>query len=145
MDSNAYYQKGVLLGNLGNFKAAIASFDKALEFRPDCTEALRGKSVAFYGWKRFQEAIDSAGKCFELNLKDPETYITMAMSLKQLLRYAEALSCLEEGLRQNQNDVLLLCGKGDILYQMGEFEAALSSWIAANTFLTAQGSSVENF
>jgi superkiller protein 3 len=38
MMTEAWYNRGYALGNLGRLEEAIASYDKALEFKPDDTQ-----------------------------------------------------------------------------------------------------------
>jgi lipoprotein NlpI len=40
-----WYNKGVLLGSIGNFSEAIKAFDKVLEFNPNHEFALRDREI----------------------------------------------------------------------------------------------------
>ena len=56
----ALYNKGVNLGNLGKYKEAIESFDKALKIDPNDVNALTSKGDALNRLRR--EAIESFDK-----------------------------------------------------------------------------------
>ncbi len=58
--------RGIALGNLGRLEEAIASYDRALEIKPDDHEAWNNRGIALYNLGRFGEAIASCVRALEI-------------------------------------------------------------------------------
>ncbi|NES85713.1 MAG: tetratricopeptide repeat protein, partial [Moorea sp. SIO2B7] len=68
----AWYNRGVTLGNLGRNSEAIASFDKALEINPDYHEAWYNKACSYALSNQIDLAIDNLQQAINLNAKYQE-------------------------------------------------------------------------
>ena len=61
----------IALGKLGRLDDAIASYDKALEIKPDDHEAWYNRGVALGNLGRLDDAIASYDKALEFKPDDP--------------------------------------------------------------------------
>jgi Flp pilus assembly protein TadD len=58
---------GIVLGDLGRYEQAIASFDKAVKIKPDDHSAWYNKGIALEKLGRYEQAIASFDKAVKLN------------------------------------------------------------------------------
>jgi len=56
--------KGICFGEMGKYKEAIESFDKALESSPDDFKILKEKGIVLHKSGRYEEAIETYNKAF---------------------------------------------------------------------------------
>ena len=66
-----FVQRGIAYGQLGQFDAAIADFDRAIALAPDDPWVWSNRAIACGLMGQFDDAIDSFGKAVAL---DPEKY-----------------------------------------------------------------------
>ncbi len=64
----------LVLGNLGRFEDAIASYDKALKFKPDYHEAWNNRGFALGNLGRLEDAIASCDKALKFKPDDHEAW-----------------------------------------------------------------------
>ncbi|BDM82666.1 TPR end-of-group domain-containing protein [Acaryochloris marina] len=76
--SDIYHKLGNSYSEIKDFEEAIASYDKALEFKPDKDEVWYNRGVALGNLRRFDEAIASYDKALELKPEDPNTFYNKA-------------------------------------------------------------------
>lgn len=117
--ANSYYITG-------DFENAVASYDKAIELKPNSTVFwnYRGRALANLG--RFDEAISSFDKSIAINSSDPEALNlkATALSLGQK-KYSEAIVLFDVILESNPSYVDAWIGKGMALGNEGELTGAL--------------------
>jgi tetratricopeptide (TPR) repeat protein len=64
----AWYNRGISLGNLGRYEEAISSYDKAVEFKPDLHEAWYNKACSYSLQGNIEQAIENLKTAISLNL-----------------------------------------------------------------------------
>jgi superkiller protein 3 len=74
-DHEAWYNRGIALGNLGRLEEAIASCDKALEINPDYHPAFYNKACYYALQSQIDQAIQNLQQAINLN---PDEYREMA-------------------------------------------------------------------
>ncbi|NCQ99530.1 MAG: tetratricopeptide repeat protein, partial [Microcystis aeruginosa L211-101] len=86
------------LVNLGRYEEAIASYDQALEFKPDKHEAWTNRGIALGNLGRYEEAIASYDRALEIKPDDHEAWHNRGNALDNLGRYEEAIASYDRAL-----------------------------------------------
>ncbi len=76
--AEAWYNKGVTLGKLGQYNEALEAFNKAIEIKPDFAEGWCNKGVALGELGRYDEALKSFDKAIDIEPKFAETWYNKA-------------------------------------------------------------------
>jgi tetratricopeptide (TPR) repeat protein len=82
---------------------AIASYDKALEFKPDYHETWNNRSVALSVLERYEEAIAGFDKALEFKPDDHSTWVFRGTALFALGRKEEAIASCGKALEFKLN------------------------------------------
>ncbi|MGJ5673866.1 MAG: tetratricopeptide repeat protein [Nostochopsis sp.] len=90
--AEVWIEKANQLYNLGHYEDAIASYDKAVEIKPDKDQAWynRGNALGYLG--RNQEAIASYDKALEIKPDKDEAWNNRGVALVNLGRNQEAIA-----------------------------------------------------
>jgi Flp pilus assembly protein TadD len=64
----AWYNMGISLANLGNYKEAIMSYDKALELNPDDAQTIYEKAISLNNLGKHKNAEKLVSKAREMGL-----------------------------------------------------------------------------
>jgi tetratricopeptide (TPR) repeat protein len=101
----AWYNRGVVLDELGHYEEATASYDKALQFNPDDDVTWYNRGIALHTLGRYEEAIASYDKALQFNPDNDSAWNNRGLALKQLGRYEEAIASYDKTLERNlKND-----------------------------------------
>ncbi len=124
---NEHYMRGDVLG-------AIASFDKALEFKPDDDTGwnLQGCLLNLLG--RWEEAIASFDKALEFKPDLHEAWHNRGSALRNLGRLEEAIASYDKALEFKSDDHEAWYNRGRALYKLGRLEDAIASYDKALEF-----------
>jgi tetratricopeptide (TPR) repeat protein len=77
-EADLWFQKGLIHYAASEYEEVIASFDRALEIKPDDDEALCNRGVALGNLGRYEEAIASYDKALEIKPDYPSPYFNKA-------------------------------------------------------------------
>jgi tetratricopeptide (TPR) repeat protein len=113
---------------LGRNEAALASYDRALELRPDDAMVLYRRGTVLRDLKRFDEAVASYERALELQPQDAELLCRCGTALYELQRFEQALASFDLALEQRPDHARALCNRGATLYELQRFEEALASY-----------------
>ncbi|PLZ91823.1 hypothetical protein CEN44_07580 [Fischerella muscicola CCMEE 5323] len=92
------FELGNLLVSAKEYEAAIASYDKAVEIKPDYQEAWFMRGIALFQLGRYEEAIASYDKAVEIKPDYQEAWYIRGIALRQLGRYEEAIASYDKAL-----------------------------------------------
>ncbi|MBD2498663.1 tetratricopeptide repeat protein [Nostoc sp. FACHB-280] len=130
-----------LLIHLGNlhlagqgYKEAIASYDKALEIKPDYYAAWYNRGIALDNSERNEEAITSYDKALEIKPDDNPTWHNRGNALRNLGRYEEAIASYDKALEIKPDDHEAWNSRGYALDDLGRYEEAIASYDKALEF-----------
>lgn len=117
--ANGYYVTG-------DYEKAVASYDKAIELKPNSTVFWNYKGRALANLGRFDEAIECFERSIAINSSDPEALNlkATAMSLGQK-KYSEAIVLFDLILDSHPSYVDAWIGKGMALGNEGDLTDAL--------------------
>jgi tetratricopeptide (TPR) repeat protein len=85
----AHHSRGNALRALGRYDEALASLDLAIALMPGHASLHNDRGVVLHGLRRFEEALASYGKATLLQPDYAEVWVTWAISLLQIGRFAE--------------------------------------------------------
>ena len=122
------YEQGNSWAALGRYKKAIASYEQALEIKPDCYQAWHVRGYVLQELGRYEEAIASFDRVIKIK---PDLYIawySRGNALYELGRYEEALASYEQALKIKPDCYQALSNRGTVLCQLGRYGEALASY-----------------
>ena len=92
------WEKGNILAADRNYEVAIASYNKALEIKPDLHEAWSNRGNALYNLGREEEAIASYDKALEIEPEDHHAWSNRGNALYDLSPWKEAIASYDKAL-----------------------------------------------
>ena len=111
----AFFTLGLLVQIEGDFSAAIASYDKAIELNPEYADAYNNRGNALSGLERYAEAIASFDKAIALNPELAVAYYNRGVALVDLERYAEAIASYDKAIALNPEYAAAYNNRGNAL------------------------------
>ncbi|MCA2941850.1 tetratricopeptide repeat protein, partial [Microcystis sp. M011S1] len=126
--SELWHKKGLIHQMGKEYEQAIASYDRALEFKPDDHEAWYNRGVALADLGRFAEAIASYDKALEIKPDDHDAWNYRGVALDDLGRFAEAIASYDKALEIKPDDHEAWYNRGIALDDLGRLEQAIASY-----------------
>jgi tetratricopeptide (TPR) repeat protein len=126
--SELWHKKGLIHAMGKEYEQAIASYDRALEFKPDDHEAWYNRGFALADLGRLEEAIASWDRALEFKPDDPEAWNNRGNALANLGRLAEAIASFDRALEIKPDDHDAWNYRGFALADLGRFEQAIASY-----------------
>ena len=102
-DAVAWYNEGIVLGNLGRYEEALECFDRALKIDPNDALAWNNKGVALRKLGRYEEALECYDRALKIDPNDAEAWYNKGVALGNLGRHEEALKCFNKALEIDPN------------------------------------------
>ncbi|MEH2163030.1 MAG: tetratricopeptide repeat protein [Nostoc sp.] len=134
-------QKPRLLLKLGNllyaaneYEAAIASYDQALNFKPDDHEAWYNRGSALGKLVRNEEAIASYDQALNFKPDDHQVWYGRGFALGNLVRNKEAIASYDQALKFKPDLHQAWNNRGITLGNLGRNEEAIASYDQALNF-----------
>ncbi len=93
---NAHNNIGWALFKKGEFVQSIASYRKAIEFRPNYTMAQNNMGLAYERLSKWEKALSAYDAAMKSNPAIPNPYFNKGFLLMNLDRYAESIETFEE-------------------------------------------------
>src|SRR6476661_3291995 len=118
----------------GDFEYAIASYDKALEFKSDLHEAWNNRGLALNDLGRFEEAIASYDNALKFKPDKHEVWYIRGLAPYNLGRREEAIASWDKALEFKPDLHEVWYNRGDALGDLGRIEDAIASYDKALKF-----------
>ncbi|MGJ5673865.1 MAG: tetratricopeptide repeat protein [Nostochopsis sp.] len=128
--------------NLGRNQEAIASYDKALEIKPDDHQAWLNRGVALRYLGRNQEAIASWDKALEIKPDDHQAWLNRGVALRYLGRNQEAIASWDKALEIKPDDHQAWLNRGVVAgksFSYNPFPSTISAITIQNRALNQRG------
>ncbi|MBD2204990.1 tetratricopeptide repeat protein [Calothrix sp. FACHB-168] len=122
------FKLGNLLYTVKEYEAAIASYDKALEIKPDLHEAWYNRGIALGNLGRYEQAIASYDKALEIKPDLHEAWNNRGTALENLGRYEQAIASYDKALEIQPDDHEAWNNRGYALENLGRNEQAIASY-----------------
>ena len=124
----ALHLLAVVQSRLGKKNSALASYDRALQVRPNSAEALSNRGTTLKELKRFEEALASYDRALTLRPDFAEALFNRGNILHELKRFDEALASYDRALKVRPNHAEAYTNRGLTLHELKRFDEALASY-----------------
>ncbi|MFN6275383.1 MAG: tetratricopeptide repeat protein, partial [Microcystis sp.] len=127
-DAEFWFEQGTQKYMNGDFIGAIASFDRALEFKPDLHQAWDIRGVILNNLGRYEEALASSDKALEIKPDFDHAWYVRGFALDGLGRFEEAIASHDRALEIKPDDHYAWHIRGNALGNLGRLEEAIASY-----------------
>jgi len=132
--SQLWHQKGLIHAMGKEYEQAIASYDQALEIKPNDHQAWYNRGNALGNLGRYEQAIASYDKALEIKPDLHEAWNNRGVALGNLGRYEEAIASYDQALEIKPDYHQAWYNRGFALADLGRFEQAIASYDRALEF-----------
>jgi tetratricopeptide (TPR) repeat protein len=133
--AEAQFLRGLALGAIGRWTAALEAFDKAIEVRPDYAEAWNARGLALAELDEPSDALESYDRALALRPDYAEAHANRSPALRNLGRIEEAVAAADRALSLDPGQISALNKRGNALLSLGRIAEALDCYdraLAAN-------------
>ncbi|NCS24663.1 MAG: tetratricopeptide repeat protein [Microcystis aeruginosa BS13-02] len=127
-DAEFWFEQGTQKYMNGDFIGAIASWDRALEIKPDYHEAWYNRGIALDHLGRFEQAIASYDKALEFKPDKHEAWYKRGVALGNLGRLEEEIASYDRALEIKPDKHEAWNNRGIALRNLGRLEEAIASY-----------------
>lgn len=109
-----FYNQGLKLFSESDFVGAKSSFSKAIELKPDFTDAYYNLGILHYDMSEYKEALECFSKVIDLNKNDAKAYFYRGRCKDQLApkQYGtNGIPDIKKGLELNRESILEICNE----------------------------------
>ncbi|GCA71513.1 TPR repeat-containing protein YrrB [Microcystis aeruginosa NIES-2519] len=132
--SELWHEKGLIHQMGKEYEQAIASYDQALEFKPDYPDAWNNRGVALGNLGRLEEAIASWDRALEIKPDYHEAWFIRGVALGNLGIFEQAIASYDRALEFKPDKHEAWYNRGVALGNLGRFEQAIASYDRALEF-----------
>ncbi|MGO9461500.1 MAG: tetratricopeptide repeat protein [Rhodomicrobium sp.] len=157
--SFACYLAGLIHVNIGQDGSALPFYDRALQLKPNYSEALEGRARILQRAGRFDEAIAAYEALFRFHPASAGSLHNLGSAFERAGRKTEALDCYERSLEGAPDYLPALLAKALVLHGLGHDRDALqacrqlaavnpadaTSWYNCGVILAACGEQAEAY
>ncbi|WP_196515781.1 tetratricopeptide repeat protein [Nostoc sp. WHI] len=130
----AWKIRAIVLESLKRYEEAVASYDKAIEFKPDNNSAWYNRGNALVYLERYEEAVASYDKAIEFKPDNNSAWYNRGIVLVYLERYEEAIASYDKAIEFKPDKDLAWYNRGIVLSDLGRYEEAIASYDKAIEF-----------
>jgi len=127
-DAAFWFEQGTQKYMNGDFIGAIASYDRALEIKPDKHEAWDNRGFALVNLGRLEEAIASYDRALEIKPDFHQAWNNRGIALHKLGRFEQAIASYDRALEFKPDFHQAWINRGVALGNLGRFEEAIASY-----------------
>ncbi|MEG4346608.1 tetratricopeptide repeat protein, partial [Microcoleus sp. A003_D6] len=123
-----FFEQALLYRSAEQYAKAIASYDKALEIKPDDHETWKNRGYALGNLGRWEEEIASYDKALEIKPDYHETWKSRGYALGNLGRWEEEIASYDKALEFKPDDHEARNYRGVALGNLGRLEEAIADF-----------------
>jgi tetratricopeptide (TPR) repeat protein len=131
---NEIFDLGNALYKLGRLDEAVASYDKAIEFKPDNDAAWYNRGVALHKLGRLDDAVASYDKVIGFKPNYHEAWYNRGVALYKLDRLDEAVASFDKAIEFKPDNDAAWYNRGVALHKLGRLDDAVASYDRAIEF-----------
>jgi tetratricopeptide (TPR) repeat protein len=121
----AWYNKGVSLGNLGKWDESIECFDEAIKINRNYEDAWYNKGVSLGNLGKYNEEIKCYDEAIKINPNYNKAWLNKGAALGNLKKYDEEIKCYDEAIKINPNLKEAWYNKGVSLGNLGKWDESI--------------------
>ncbi|MTJ50399.1 serine/threonine-protein kinase [Dolichospermum sp. UHCC 0259] len=122
------YNQGNTLIQLQRYEEALATYEKAIDIKPDYPQALYGQGKALFQLKKYQESLKAYDQAIQIQPNYLEAWTNRGFVLVRLQRYSEAIATVDKALQLKNDDPQVWQLKGDILIKKNQYNDAIKAY-----------------
>jgi tetratricopeptide (TPR) repeat protein len=126
-----WYNKGVALGNQGQYDEAIQAFDEAIRLDPNDVRAWNDKGLALVKQGKYDEAIETYDEAIRIDPNNSKAWNRKGTALTEQGKYDEAIKAYDEAIRLNPNYAMAWNNEGEALKALGRTTEANAAFAKA--------------
>ncbi|BAY39780.1 serine/threonine kinase [Nostoc sp. NIES-2111] len=127
-------KQGNTLFELQRYKDALASYQKAVNIRPDYAQGWQGQGKALFRLKQYKEALTAYDKAIQLQPDYLEAWSGRGLTLQNLQRYSEAIASFDKALELNEDYPEVWNARGEAFSNLKQYDQAIKSYNKAIEF-----------
>lgn len=127
--AKAWYCKGLALADLSLYDEALIAFSRAIQLDPKKGKTWYNIGHMLFNLGRYQEALEAYYEAIDINPDYSDVLYNISETLCNLGMYQQALTTLENRLIHVPEDLNAWSIKGDILFQIGEFDKCIETYL----------------
>lgn len=124
----AYYKRGNVYKDLGQWERAVENYDQAIALDPTFAHAFCNRGVVLDRLERVEEALASYDQALAIAPADALSHHNRAMVLRKLGRPTESLASFNRAIELNPSYAEAHCNRGTLLQDLQQWDAALASY-----------------
>ena len=126
--AEAHYRRGNVLALLGQWEAALASYESAVAARPGFAEALANRGLALAELQLWEAALTSYDSAIAIKPDHAAALSNRGNALRKLERREAALASYDRAIAVSPNFADAWANRGLVLVELKQWEAALTSY-----------------
>ncbi len=128
------YNQGNTLIQLQRYQEALATYEKAVDIKPDYPQALYGQGKALFQLKKYQESLIAYDQAIQIQPNYLEAWTNRGFVLVRLKRYSEAIATVDKALQLKNDEPQIWQLKGDIFIKISQYNDAIKAYEQAINF-----------
>ena len=116
------------LQDLKKFDAAIASYDEAIQLKPDYADAYSNRGNALKELEQFDAAIADYDKAIQLKPDLADAYSNRGNALQDLKQFDAAIASYDKAIQLKPGYAEAYYNRGNALQDLKQFDAAIASY-----------------
>nr|AIE99583.1 Isopropylmalate/homocitrate/citramalate synthase family protein (SKI3, TTC37) [uncultured marine thaumarchaeote KM3_115_A11] len=124
--ANDLFVEGKRLYDTGKYEEAVASYDKAIEIKPEFADVWNNKGEALRVLKKYEEAVASFDKAIEIDPKNAATWMSKGIVLGRFLkRNDDAIVCYDKSIEIDPKNAVVWNHKANALGSLSRNDDAI--------------------
>jgi hypothetical protein len=124
----AHNNRGAALQELGQWQAALAEFDSAIELKNDYAEPHYNRANVLKDQKQWEAALAGYDRAIALKQDYPDAWSNRGIVLAELRRWEAALTSYERAIQLKSDFAQAHFNRANVLCQLRRWDAALASY-----------------
>ena len=122
------YQKGQTFLELKRYNDALDAYNRAVELKPEYTEAWIGQANTLLELKRYQDALEAYDKAIQLQQGYKDAWNGRGKALDNMQRYEEAIASFDSAIKIQPNNLESWNERGNVQIKLQQYSEAITSF-----------------
>jgi tetratricopeptide (TPR) repeat protein len=127
-NAGAYFARGNIRAELGEFAQAVADYAEAIKLDPKDSPAYNGRGFAYRSLGQLDKALADYNQAIQLNPKDPWAYNNRGVLWLEKKEYDKAIADFDQVLRLDKNHTFAHVNRGNALAAKGDYAGAVADF-----------------